>query len=166
MAHGLGHAESAAGPSEAPGLIFGEVRVEDHAPGVAAAGGRSHVQGGDGQLRVVAPAHRIVEQAAREQIDHGGQIQLAIAGNDLGPIPGSHLVRGVGGEVAAHEVRERGLLARPGSPRRLRVFRPARPSSAMRRATVFTDTLQPWRTSVIQIFGEPYVPPDSSKTCR
>ncbi|MGI5134472.1 hypothetical protein [Streptomyces sp. CA-106110] len=33
-------------------------------------------------------------------------------------------------------------------------------------ATVFTDTLQPWRTSVIQTFGEPYVPPDSSKICR
>ncbi len=36
----------------------------------------------------------------------------------------------------------------------------------MRRATVFTDTLQPWRTRVIQTFGEPYVPPDSSKICR
>ena len=41
------------------------------------------------------------------------------------------------------------------SPLRLRILRPARPSSAISFATVFTETLQPWRTSVIQTFGEP-----------
>ena len=51
-----------------------------------------------------------------------------------------------------------GLAGRlPGrvSPRRLRTARPAGPSSAMTFAMVFTDTRQPLRASVIQIFGEP-----------
>lgn len=43
---------------------------------------------------------------------------------------------------------------------RLRTLRATRPSSAMSLAMVLTDTRQPCRISVIQIFGEPYVPPD------
>ncbi|MFD3621725.1 hypothetical protein ACFWWT_42405 [Streptomyces sp. NPDC058676] len=41
------------------------------------------------------------------------------------------------------------------SPRRLHTFRATKPSSAMIFAMVFTETRQPCRTSLIQIFGEP-----------
>jgi hypothetical protein len=41
------------------------------------------------------------------------------------------------------------------SPRRLRTFRATRPSSAMIFAIVFTETRQPCRTRLIQMFGEP-----------
>lgn len=40
-------------------------------------------------------------------------------------------------------------------PRRLRTFRASRPSPATIFAMVFTDTRQPCRTRMIQIFGEP-----------
>ncbi|MDQ0946314.1 hypothetical protein QFZ24_000237 [Streptomyces phaeochromogenes] len=41
------------------------------------------------------------------------------------------------------------------SPSRLYAFRATRPSSAMIFAMVFTETCQPFFTSLIQIFGEP-----------
>jgi hypothetical protein len=44
-------------------------------------------------------------------------------------------------------------------------FRPARPSAAIRRATVFSDTRQPSSRRSPVIRGEPYVPPEASK-CR
>ncbi|MDH6626097.1 hypothetical protein M2271_003914 [Streptomyces sp. LBL] len=45
--------------------------MEDHALDVAAAGGDGYVQGGDDQFGVVEFAHRVAEQAAAEQVDHG-----------------------------------------------------------------------------------------------
>ncbi len=132
-------------------------RVHDHAAHVAAAGGRGHVQGRDDQVGVMTGGHRVAEKATGEQVDDRRQVQLALAGFDLGEIARPDEIGFLGGEVPAYESAcgGRPLARNLVSDRRRRTFRPASPSSAMTFATVFTDTRQPLRTSSMNTFGEP-----------
>ena len=112
-AHRLDHPEVAAGGGErARGVFAALVGVEDDPGDAAAADGGGHPQRGHRELGVVPVAHREAEQPAGEQVLHRGQIQLALAGRDLGQIP-APLEIGFGrGEVPADQVRcpSRGLV--------------------------------------------------------
>ena len=64
-----------------------------------------------GQLRVGVLADRAGQQPPRVQVEHGGQVELAFAGRDLGDVATPLHVRGGCSEVAAQQVGElrRGL---------------------------------------------------------
>src|SRR6478752_9167687 len=54
--------------------------------------------------------HRVADELAVEAVDHGGQVQPALPGRDVGNVPDQLGARGVGGEVAAYQVRDRRRL--------------------------------------------------------
>lgn len=90
--------------------------MEDHAADVASAGGRGHVEGGDDQVGVVAGTRRVAKQAAGEEADDRGQVELSLTGDDLDHVPAPHQVRFLGAEVAVHEVRAHRPFTGPGRP--------------------------------------------------
>jgi hypothetical protein len=92
------------------------IGMEDHATDVTAAGGRCHVQRGHDQVRVVVGTHRVAEQAPGEQVDHRGEVELALLGDDLRHVARPDEIGFLGGEVPLDEVRCSRPLPRPGQP--------------------------------------------------
>ena len=82
-----------AGPGEeVADVLAALVGVEDHAGDVAAAHRGGHAQRRLGQRRVVMLAHGEARQPPRRQVQHGGQVELALVGGDLGQVPAPALI--------------------------------------------------------------------------
>jgi hypothetical protein len=88
--------------------------VEDHAVDLAAARRGCHRQGRADQCGVMVGAHRVAQQAAREQVQDGGQVQLALTGLDLGHVADPQHIGCNGVELAMYQVRGCAALALPG----------------------------------------------------
>ena len=89
------------------------VAVEDAALGqLAAAGG--HDQGIDDQVGAHVLGHRVARHLAGGQIDHGGQVQPALPGRQVGDVPDQRWPGAGRGEVPAEQVRR---AAPPGPAR-------------------------------------------------
>lgn len=116
-AHRLADPEVGAEPGER-GRRVGRapVGVEDDAVGLvlapdrllAAASGDGHPDRRARQVSVGVGAGRGAEQPARVQVDHGGQVQLALGRGDLGDVADPLVVGRRRGEVATHQVQELG----------------------------------------------------------
>jgi hypothetical protein len=100
---------------------------------------------------------REARQAPGGEIQHDGQVELALPGGDLGQVPTPALIDLLGGEVPAHEVRYRcGGLVWAGEAAPLSVGdRPCRPWRAIDAATVFFDTAHPAATRSSHTRGDP-----------
>src|SRR6478672_11441199 len=75
---------------------------------VVVAGGHLDRVGDQTGAHVVG--HRVADDLAVEAVDHGGYVQPALPGRDVGNVPDQLGAWGVGGEVAAHQVRDRRRL--------------------------------------------------------
>lgn len=145
-AHRLGHPERVAGSGEqVADVLAALVAVEHDAVDVAAAHRGGHAQRGLGDRRVVVLAHGEAWQPPGREVEHGGQVELALAGGDLGQVPAPALIDPLGAEVPLHQVRDRRSgFVRTGETAALALGRPAaRPWRAIEAATVFFDTFQP-----------------------
>ncbi len=103
---GAGDAELVACPGEVSGGVLGAfVGVEDHPAHVAASGGHGHLDGGQGQRGGgVSVRGGEPHDASAEQVDHRGEVHLALPRGDLFEVPDPALVRGGSGEVASDQV--------------------------------------------------------------
>jgi hypothetical protein len=64
-----------------------------------------HLERIEGDLHVQRRAHAPADDVAGEEVEHGGQVQPAVAGRDVGEIGQPDLVRRLGGEVVAEPIR-------------------------------------------------------------
>jgi hypothetical protein len=63
-----------------------------------------HDQCVEDKLRCHGVTHRPADDAPREQVDDGSDVQPALGGPDIGEVGDPHLVRRVGGELAIEHV--------------------------------------------------------------
>ena len=114
-------------------------------PGRRVAGGDGVGQGVGDQLGAQVIGDRVADDAAGGDVDHGGQVQPALPGPDVGDVaaPAGVELGGVGGEVAADQVRPGGggRVGDGGLPPPLR--RPA--ARSRRRASAGPPACGQWR---------------------
>lgn len=77
--------------------------------------GDGHVEGSDDQVRTQRPRHRPAHNPAAEDVDHGGQIEEALPGRQIGDVSHPQAVGCVGGEAALDQIgRESGIVITQG----------------------------------------------------
>src|SRR2546421_10486819 len=114
-AHRLAHLPPGTGLREVGRAVFATpVAVKDHPGDVTAAGDRGHVQRGDDQTGVVTLAHRVTQDPSGVQVDDGGQVELALASDDLGHVPTPGDIRCRCGEYPPDQIRGGRPLTGPG----------------------------------------------------
>jgi hypothetical protein len=92
------------------------VAVKDHPGDVTTTGDRGHVQPGHDPAGVVLRAHRVAEDPSGVQADDGGQVALALTGDDLGHVPAPGHIRRRRGEHPLDQIRGGRPLTGPGQP--------------------------------------------------
>ena len=113
------------------GVLAALVGVEHHAVDVAAAHRGGHAQRRPRHRGVVVLTEREARHAPRREIQHGGEVELALVGGDLGQVPAPALIDRVGVEVPFHQVRDRRRrLVRAGQAAPLAFRGPARQALA------------------------------------
>ena len=107
LAHRLGHPERVTGlGEEVPDVLAALVGVEDHPVDLAAAHRSGHAQRCFGERRVVVLTEGEARQPPGPEVQHDRQVQLALAGGDLGQVTAPTLINGPGRVVPLHQVRE------------------------------------------------------------
>jgi hypothetical protein len=90
-----------------PRVLTSSVRVEDQAWRWAALEPR-HLQSIRDQAALHVRLHASAHHLTTEQVNHSGQVQLALVGGNVGDVTRPDLVGGHRGEVALHQVRRNG----------------------------------------------------------
>ena len=82
------------------------VGVEDHPVRGPAPGGYSHAQGVGYELGAHVVGHGVADQATGAEIEHGGQVEPALVGADVGDVPSPRHIRCPRVEPAADQIRQ------------------------------------------------------------